>query len=578
MSRKATFNQKLKTDCSHLITLEEAEKKINPLILNGIQKAIKTKSPLIIDLPVGFGKSKVVKDYILNNPQYKYIYLVPTYKVGREVFNDLGGKFKLTMQWTKDCCNNFTQAKLFLKKGYYLSVFCIQKCNFKKHCEYYNREKPVTNYITVHHNIFSDTVRKSFSKNDLIIFDEDILEMLLTCDCRDKKSDADVSNDSVKNTDYELGEKIYTIKKRISLPKRGALFLGAGLNNKHYEIYFKRKNIPRIYFHNIKQRGHIYSIVLNRSHTQLKKSIFYSSTNIKNKFQPPHFDDYFKTEKTNLKYLHDIISYYHKNKIDINKKTALICQKILHDPEKKQTKFYDNVYFKIFKKKETKGIYTYGNTKGINELNQCNIIVIGGPRLSEEALTAKYFALTGEKLKNSNYKRNHKTLITKGQNGGASFSTFLQSSKILSELELSFAKNQIMQAIGRARTLRFENIAFYLGVIPIHEYFPEQYVACTAKRLVSIVKSRLISSQQELLDKKLDQYLTDPTKKPIENPKDLYSLIQGVKHVKSIREGVKRNAVVFFNALKRNKTPYYMLAKNKESVKRVLRRIIKKIT
>ena len=503
------------------ITLEEAEKQLNEV--PNIIKGLTTNDFLLLEAPVGIGKTELLMKIDLNNT----IIGVTNHKLGQELNARLSYRNDLNLLYVRplNIINMPDDLKALISHFYDLGLYgevknvifdeikrlnTLKKEENKDYPSYYDdlifyveqleQIPKASSLLFTHHRI---SFGHHSSKIDTIILDEDFLKTFIKYEAFNSD---EIFNDlrnlitwanrfnSVGNKYYndyiELKDHIEAFSLELSCNQD--LWIENILNEITLNPKFKRiiieymkenKNSLKTNFFKVigakaisKTENGFIHVVDGESIRELEdyKVICMSATLDETihtafikKYLPNKNIIYKSIANTKLKgniYCDCSYAWSRDGLKKLTKKSEKALQKILNDD-----RFENIITFKSNDLINLEGtgkvkIAYFGAVEGLDKYKGQNLCVIGTPHTSSKVYEGYYFLLTGK----NNISREWKVKRVKKYGFKFDLNTYENETDIfLTDIQLYFVYSELIQAIGRARALRFNVDVYVHSALPI---------------------------------------------------------------------------------------------------------------
>ena len=503
------------------ITLEEAEKQLNEV--PNIIKGLTTNDFLLLEAPVGIGKTELLMKIDLNNT----IIGVTNHKLGQELNARLSYRNDLNLLYVRplNIINMPDDLKALISHFYDLGLYgevknvifdeikrlnTLKKEENKDYPSYYDdlifyveqleQIPKASSLLFTHHRI---SFGHHSSKIDTIILDEDFLKTFIKYEAFNSD---EIFNDlrnlitwanrfnSVGNKYYndyiELKDHIEAFSLELSCNQD--LWIENILNEITLNPKFKRiiieymkenKNSLKTNFFKVigakaisKTENGFIHVVDGESIRELEdyKVICMSATLDETihtafikKYLPNKNIIYKSIANTKLKgniYCDCSYAWSRDGLKKLTKKSEKALQKILNDD-----RFENIITFKSNDLNNLEGtgkvkIAYFGAVEGLDKYKGQNLCVIGTPHTSSKVYEGYYFLLTGK----NNISREWKVKRVKKYGFKFDLNTYENETDIfLTDIQLYFVYSELIQAIGRARALRFNVDVYVHSALPI---------------------------------------------------------------------------------------------------------------
>ena len=503
------------------ITLEEAEKQLNEV--PNIIKGLTTNDFLLLEAPVGIGKTELLMKIDLNNT----IIGVTNHKLGQELNARLSYRNDLNLLYVRplNIINMPDDLKDLISHFYDLGLYgevknvifdeikrlnTLKKEENKDYPSYYDdlifyveqleQIPKASSLLFTHHRI---SFGHHSSKIDTIILDEDFLKTFIKYEAFNSD---EIFNDlrnlitwanrfnSVGNKYYndyiELKDHIEAFSLELSCNQD--LWIENILNEITLNTKFRRIIIEYMKENKNSLKTNFFKLIGSKAVSLTKngfihiadaesirelesyKVICMSATLNENihtafirKYLPNKNIFYKSISNTELRgniYCDCSYSWSRDGLKNKTVKSENALQKIVNDDRYKNIiTFKDNDLINLEGTGKTK-IAHFGAVEGLDKYKGQNLCVIGTPHTSSKIYEGYYFLLTGKNPESKEWK------VKRVKKYGFEFdlNTYEnETDSFLTDIQLYFLYSELIQAIGRARALRYDVDIFVYSALPI---------------------------------------------------------------------------------------------------------------
>ena len=503
------------------ITLEEAEKQLNEV--PNIIKGLTTNDFLLLEAPVGIGKTELLMKIDLNNT----IIGVTNHKLGQELNARLSYRNDLNLLYVRplNIINMPDDLKALISHFYDLGLYgevknvifdeikrlnTLKKEENKDYPSYYDdlifyveqleQIPKASSLLFTHHRI---SFGHHSSKIDTIILDEDFLKTFIKYEAFNSD---EIFNDlrnlitwanrfnSVGNKYYndyiELKDHIEAFSLELSCNQD--LWIENILNEITLNTKFRRIIIEYMKENKNSLKTNFFKLIGSKAVSLTKngfihiadaesirelesyKVICMSATLNENihtafirKYLPNKNIFYKSISNTELRgniYCDCSYSWSRDGLKNKTVKSENALQKIVNDDRYKNIiTFKDNDLINLEGTGKTK-IAHFGAVEGLDKYKGQNLCVIGTPHTSSKIYEGYYFLLTGKNPESKEWK------VKRVKKYGFEFdlNTYEnETDSFLTDIQLYFLYSELIQAIGRARALRYDVDIFVYSALPI---------------------------------------------------------------------------------------------------------------